>query len=217
VLGAVAVAAAASCGGGSGAPPPPSDTIRLHALPRSAVAKCRSLQPSRTIAVRCPVELPGRGWYVRYRSLVGATNRYLCDLRTHAAGRGGIDHALAGGVRGELSLATAGGRWPARPRRHDPLLLVGTHVIEGTRREQPVPLDVVGPGEVRGAPALIVRAAGYPDGGVHGGHLAVIWNETGVGRVLSIHFKGRDPARDPARKATLLRAAAAMAQPGARR
>lgn len=212
--GATATPASGGSADGTGRTAARADPIRLRRLPRATVARCRSLQAERTIPVLCPVELPGAGWKVRYRSLVQAKDRYLCDLRRRPRGRDRIDHVLAGGVRGELSFATRDGRWPADPSSRDPLLLVGTHVVEGTRRERPVPLEVVGPAEVGGEPALVLRAAGFPDGGVHGGHLVVIWNQARIGRVLSIHFHGDDASREAVRKDALLEAADAMSRAG---
>ena len=65
--------------------------------------------------------------------------------------------------------------------------------------------------EVAGHPGLLLQVAGFPDGGVHGGHLAAIWNQRGSGYVLSMHFPISGPS-SPARRRSVVEAAAAMSR-----
>jgi hypothetical protein len=57
---------------------------------------------------------------------------------------------------------------------------------------------------------LLPRVADYPDGGVHGGHLAVVWNQGQAGYALSTHFA--EHSRRSQRQAALLRAATTMSR-----
>lgn len=41
---------------------------------------------------------------------------------------------------------------------------------------------------IGGHRGLLLRQAAYPNGGVHGGHIAAIWNQGANGHVLSLHF-----------------------------
>jgi hypothetical protein len=59
-------------------------------------------------------------------------------------------------------------------------------------------------------PALLLQAAGFPDGGIHGGHLVVVWNQDGAGYVLSMHFTKPEGLTASERRDTMLTAAAAM-------
>jgi hypothetical protein len=41
-------------------------------------------------------------------------------------------------------------------------------------------------------PALLLQAPEFPAGGVHAGHLVIVWNHGGNGYLASEHFAGRD-------------------------
>jgi hypothetical protein len=43
---------------------------------------------------------------------------------------------------------------------------------------------------VRGVPALVLREPLYPQGGLHGGHVIVLWNQAGHGYLASVHGIG---------------------------
>jgi Cft2 family RNA processing exonuclease len=43
---------------------------------------------------------------------------------------------------------------------------------------------------VRGRPAIVVRSQPYPAGGIHGGHVIVLWNQNGHGYLVSLHYAG---------------------------
>ena len=60
------------------------------------------------------------------------------------------------------------------------------------------------------APALLLRVADYPDGGVHGGHLALVWNQDGSGYTLSLHFADRSRRTPGERETALLETARTM-------
>lgn len=65
---------------------------------------------------------------------------------------------------------------------------------------------------VKQQPALLLEPAGYPTGGIHGGHLAVIWNQEGNAYALSMHFAEDNRWSADEREQVLLEAASAMSR-----
>ena len=65
-------------------------------------------------------------------------------------------------------------------------------------------------------PALLIQVAHYPRGGIHGGHIAVVWNQNGNGYVVSLHFTERRSAPTHAREAEVGSIASSMSQAGSR-
>jgi len=61
--------------------------------------------------------------------------------------------------------------------------------------------------------ALLLVAAAFPRGGVHGGHLAAVWNQGGSGYALSLHFAD-EGAPDRTKQRAVLRAATSMSRSG---
>jgi len=51
-----------------------------------------------------------------------------------------------------------------------------------------LPARVVMHDTVNGAPALVLAAAAYPEGGLSGGHVIILWNTRSHGYFISIHF-----------------------------
>lgn len=45
----------------------------------------------------------------------------------------------------------------------------------------------VGAASVHGSRAAVLQEAPYPKGGIHGGHVVILWNERGHGYVVSAH------------------------------
>lgn len=43
---------------------------------------------------------------------------------------------------------------------------------------------------IHGARAAVYQAAPYPQGGLHGGHIAILWNAGGHGHIVSLHATG---------------------------
>ena len=179
----------------------------LPPTPPAAVARCEALANSRDIRVLCPTRLPRAGWAVRYRSLERGRLAYLTDFQAD----GGRHHALAGGRNERFDLKTKGGQWPVRvppigqaccARPYD-LGLIGARETSRVGVYAAVRLKVRGRVSIAGRRGLLLEAAGYPNGGIHGGHLVAVWNQRGHGYVLSIH---------DAREDDLLEAAAAMSR-----
>ncbi len=224
---AAAAALATACGAGSsgtaapGRERPAESAVALPAAPPQVAATCRSLAASRDVPVRCPPRLPRARWAVSHRSLRSGPCAYLLDLNARPLPRpdapDGAHHALAGGRCRPFPLRTAAGRWPAGPRLTGDLGLLGAEPTGpgGSWAEQrAVPLRVLRPVRVATHPALLLRAAPYPYGGVHGGHLVAVWNQRGAGHVLSLHFAPGAPGPPRRHEVVLLAAATAMARPG---
>ena len=79
-----------------------------------------------------------------------------------------------------------------------------------------VALRVLQTVDVDGHPGLLLQAAGYPDGGVHGGHIAAIWNQGRAGYVLSLHFTEQRHAPNISWQRTVSSVAAAMSRSSGR-
>lgn len=188
----------------------------LEALPASAVARCAALTARRDVPVLCPARLPAARWYVRYQTLRGGRAEYLTNLDTKPSLSGDPFHVLAGGRRGRFSLATAGSKWPVDTDLERDLGLVGALPLKpgqpGDTKARPVRLTLLRRAAVNRHRALLLQVAGYPKGGVHGGHLAVVWNQGRDGYALSLHFAERSVRPRSEQEALLLASAAAMSR-----
>lgn len=190
----------------------------LVQLPASVVQRCAELAPRRAIGVLCPPRLPRARWYVRHQSLRGGRLEYLINLDTKPS-LGDPFHVLAGGRRRRFSLKTDGDRWPVDAGLGRDLGLVGALPLKpgerGDAEQRPVRLTLLRRAKVSGHPALLLEVADYPTGGVHGGHLAAVWNQGRDGYALSLHFSDRSLRTRSDQEALLLSAAAAMSRSGA--
>jgi hypothetical protein len=185
----------------------------LAPAPERVVARCEALAASRSLPVHCPRRLPQARWVVAHRTLRTGRCEYLVDL---AAG-GHRRHALAGGRCGRWPLRTRDGGWPAATPLARDLGLVGSKPQRPGRpdADRTVRARVVRRIAVAGHPGLVLTAAPFPDGGVHGGHTIAMWNQRGHGYVLSLH--GRSTADVLAAAGAMSRASAAAGpRPAAR-
>ena len=218
----------AGCGGGE-RPAPPIAPAREPATTRAAGAGfervCLRAAGSVTIAVLCPARLP-LGGFEAPRNYGEAPCTYLLNLEPRVMLRraGAVFHLLFGGTCRPWSLRTRGGRWPvdaAAARAGEDLRLVGiTSEVPGDPGAggKRVGLRVLKRTRIGSAPALVLRNPPYPVGGIHGGHLSVVWNAGGAGYAVSGHaVASRDrPDAAPGPEAlmraalTLLRVAASM-------
>jgi hypothetical protein len=229
VMAVIVVGTAAGCGGGdSGAAKtspartaaPPTPTEQLPRVPRLVVQRCAALAPRRDIPVLCPTRLPKARWFVRYQTLADGRLEYLTDLETKPQGSGDPFHVLVGGRRGRFSLkTTTDGEWPVDAPVPSPtccattprdLDLIGARQGKQPDTWEPVRLKLRRRTTVARHAALLLMAAGYPDGGIHGGHLAVVWNQGDDGYVLSMHFAEHNKRAPSEQEAVLLQAAAGM-------
>lgn len=199
--------------GGSDRPPrseAPAERLptRLNGLDRL----CADAASDTARVVRCTSWLPRGEW--DGRALRSARCEYLLDLNRRSAGRGGAYHALMGGRCGKFSLRTRRGRWPAKPRRVRDLGLIGSKPQAPGERETyfaPVRLRVLRRASVGGRPALLLVAGPYPAGGIHGGHIAAVWNQHRAGYALTLHFAHEGTTSDR-RESVVLRAARSMSR-----
>jgi hypothetical protein len=196
---AVAVVATA-CGAGSPTRRPADAGLRaLHPDVRSA---CAELAAEPGLQIRCPTWLPGFGRQRARNSFeshpsndVGGCG-YLVELVVRRAPqRPDIPfHIIFGGECRAFSLKVHGGHWPPEPRFGDALGLV-THkpLSPRQRRERLEVPRVLAQVPFMGARALVLMVAPYPSGGINGGHVALVWNESGSGYLMSFHY-ARDTA-----------------------
>ena len=166
------------------APPRPADAPPDVAAATPAVGRACARIDDLRVAVRCPRVLP-RGRFELPRSYGVAPCSYLLNLepRGGALREAPLFHVLFGGRCGRWSLVVRGGRWPAaappadaRRRGLDLRLGAGLRVVRRT-------------------PSLLVLAnPPYPEGGIHGGHLTVVWNAGGDGYAVSAHVRADVPS-----------------------
>lgn len=106
---------------------------------------------------------------------------------------GAVFHVLFGGTCRPWNLRTQYGRWPgslSAPPAGDDLRLIGTtSLVPGQTKaaRERARLRVLRRARIGSAPALVLRNAPYPAGGIHGGHISIIWNAHGAGYVVSGH------------------------------
>ena len=188
-------------------------------VPTPVTAACASLAATRTVAVLCPRELPRGRWHVGHGSLIRGRCAYLLDLETTPFGSGDAFHVLAGGRCGRFSLRTRDGRWPAGAVRAADLdrylRLLGVRPL--TPGQRPGTEGVVRPQVLRnttvhGQRALVVRMPAYPAGGLHGGHVGVVWTQGRASYVLTLH-PGRATGPSQARRLAVSAARAAVRTP----
>ena len=216
-----AIAMLAGCGGAE----PDTPTADTRAASAVFTRECVREAGTVTIAVLCPTRLP-TGGFETPRNYGDAPRSYLLNLEPSGFRNraGAIFHLLVGGTSRPWDLRTRGGRWPANvsaPRSGEDLRLVGTRDLipgqsEADRKR--VSLRVLRSARVGAAPALVLRNPPYPTGGIHGGHVSVVWNIGGAGYVVTGHAVASPERPDgpPGRRAlaratnTLLAVAAAM-------
>jgi len=190
---AVVVSALAGCGAAKPVQPdrPVAQTRAVSAAFTRACARTAGIVEA---AVLCPAVLPVGGFEAP-RNYGDGRCAYLLNLepRAIAQSQGPVTHLLFGGSCTAWDLRTRAGRWPAElhaASMGDELRLVGTTSLvpgqtEADRRR--VGLRVLRATRVRSAPALVLRNPPYPVGGIHGGHVTVIWNAGGAGYAVSGH------------------------------
>lgn len=181
---------------------------------------CRGAQRRAEMSVRCPAWLPGHdrdanpSLDVRRLDLGDGRDAYLFELHRDDDGRRPF-HVLFGGRARPLALDVVRSSWPARLPSDDELRLIGSRQLEPGDHAalKPVRLRVLRRTTVAAKRALLLRAAPFPDGGVHGGHHVIVWNDGGHGYAVSMHFPtptDGDGTATPAQIRMLRRAAGSM-------
>jgi hypothetical protein len=145
------------------------------------------------VPVLCPTRWPspsGRG-APKARLFEERSDVYLINVENGFSRRGGhVFHLMVGGQ------AEPFGRWPAGV---DPGLRVTTRKVTIPQRGggsfvQQLPARRIATARVHGVRAAVIQEPPYPAGGLHGGHVVVLWSEAGHGYLVSVH--GERVSRD---------------------
>jgi hypothetical protein len=172
-------------------PAPASRDSPLPPAPNGVADGCREAADVVTLPVVCPTEWPdaGRPAKVRLR-LYGSDVAYLLEAQSGFGNRSAVFHVLFGGQRKLFPDGFEGGgkqlrvttRRVVTPYYGSPRggRVLGTSVVERPARR-------VGTTRVHGLPAAIMKAPPYPQGGIHGDHAIVMWNENDHGYLVSAH------------------------------
>lgn len=173
VAAAIGVSVIAGCGGQSDQPDGGTRPI-VRTATADEVQSCRRENNVRRVAFRCPAVFPAPGGFQRARQFGSDSCESLINYepRDLRPGSGGVFHMLIGARCGAVSLRTAGGRWPLDTSLRRDMRLIGRTASDDSTA---VSLRVLRRATVAGRPALLLRNPPYPDGGIHGGHLTVVW------------------------------------------
>jgi hypothetical protein len=183
----VALAGAAALGGCGGAGRKARDGIPLGAPPAAVARLCA--EAARGSFAACPAVYPRRGASDQIESQVLTPKRYggyLLSINDVSFKTADLGHVILAGQPRQFVLGggSPGERWPQRADQKPDSRLGLPARIRGRRW-----LVLVEHVDV-GGDAIVLRAAPYPAGGLHGGHVIVLWNAGGHGRVVSLHFGG---------------------------
>jgi hypothetical protein len=189
------------------------------AAPPALRQACRKVARDAQFTVLCPSLLPENGGgFEEPKAFESGRCSYLLNLEPRGVrqSEGTLFHVLFGGRCEAWPLPTdgPGTTWPTHRINND-LRLVGTEPQPGTGSDnQPIaPLDVLATTDIRAGRAVVVRSRPYPAGGIHGGHLGVIWNANGHGYALTAHAVGSDHPKATPDAIRTLRAIAESMKP----
>jgi hypothetical protein len=174
------------CGGDDKPAPKTSSGPPLPVAPRAITTACAAAATPSRFPVLCPTRWPSPGsrGAPKARLFEEASDVYLISVENGFSSRGGqIFHLLVGGQGQPF------GRWPAGV---DPDLRVTTRKVTipqrgGGRFVQQLPARRIATARVHGARAAVLQEPPYPTGGLHGGHVVVLWSEDGHGYLVSVH------------------------------
>jgi hypothetical protein len=194
--------------------------IPLGPTPAAVAAFCRYRARLHKFVVLCPTRYPRvRGSDVSASGTVFLGPSFYWasfnDDTGFAAGDHG--HLILGGQRPPFSLVGSRGMtWPRpgqpRPVQQLPLpRLITTPKAGGGVYVDQNAARIRAHATVAGMPALVLLAPPYPDGGISGDHVIVIWNWHRHGYMVSLHFSV-SPAGRPNPLAERIAAALAVAR-----
>ena len=173
--------------------------ILLGPAPAAVRHECAQRADYSVYRTSCPTR-----WPVRRRAatkldaaIVRGPSQWWASFDDPAFGPPDGGHVIIGGQNPPLSLAgDAGETWP-RPGEPAPLRLLDLPRLrktpDGFVSEQPP--TIVERTSVAGRPALVLTAAPYPLGGIHGDHVLVLFNVEGHGAFVSLHLGGSSRAQ----------------------
>lgn len=163
----------------------------LPPAPDGVADGCQEAADVAAFPVPCPTEWPdtGRPAKVRLRML-GSGVAYLLEAQAGFGSRSPVFHVLLGGQENPFPAGFEGGGKQLRVTTRPVVTpyyagpnggrVLGTSVVERPTRR-------IGTTRVHGQPAAIMKAPRYPQGGIHGDHAIVMWNENGHGYLVSTH------------------------------
>ena len=172
--------------GACGDKPATTGSTSLSRTPTAITNACTRAATYAAFPVLCPARWPSPrgGGAPKARLFERASGVYLIDAANGFQRQGGhVFHILVGGQRQPF------GRWPTGV---DPNLRVTTRKVTipirgGGTFVQELPARRIATARVHGARAAVLREPPYPAGGLHGGHVVVLWNEGGHGYLVSVH------------------------------
>lgn len=177
--------------GGMGAEEPVARAAAVRAITPAVARFCeRAARRASGAVVRCPAVLPANGGGFEVpRSYGNGRCQWLANLEPRGAQRReAVFHVLFGGSCAAWDLAVGpGSTWPKERPAADVLRLVAPRE-QGLERPRVLRRLVIA-----GGPALLVRVAPYPAGGIHGGHLGVVFNVGGDGYLVTGHAAAATP------------------------
>jgi hypothetical protein len=198
----------AGCGGGDRADSPrpetPAAAVTLRdglvPAPPGVAAACARARLEVLFPVRCPARWPpGTGH--PDADFGGAPRAYLLDFANGWARHAPkVFHLLLGGQAqpfGPYDEALRISKLQRVPMQGGGMFTSG------------LPPRTLGTADVHGARARILSEPPYPQGGIHGGHVVVTWNEGGHGYLVSVHASNMS-RRDQVRVAVAMARSAGM-------
>ncbi len=179
--------------------------IPLGVTPLPVTRFCRQRARRGKFAVLCPTRYPrtpSSDATASGSSLLGPSFYWASFNDAAGFDDGDNGHLILGGQRPSFSLAGSPGQtWPRPGQPHPveqlPLPRLLTTPGQGGRRfVAQRPARILGRARVRAQDALILVAPPYPEGGLMGGHVIVLWNWQRHGYMLSFHFGGSANGHD---------------------
>lgn len=197
-LGLLACAVLVACGEDEDRARDPSRAVAIR-LPADLDDACRDAARGAGAAVLCPPSggRPAAFVEVSHADLAPEPCAYLVNLDTLR--RDPRDarpfHVLVGGACVPFALGADGGHWAVDPPTS--LRLAGSPPLVLGQPPRVTRPHVLRELRVRGHAGLLLRSDPFPEGGLHGGHYALVWNEDGHGHAISVHYGSGDRQRPP--------------------
>lgn len=173
--------------------------IPLGAAPTRVAAFCTRRAKRGKFIVLCPTRYPLAATSrvtASGQSLLGPSFYWASFNDPAGFDDGDNGHLIFGGQRPQFSLVgSPGDTWPRpgqpRPAQQLPLpRFVTTPMRGGGRFVAQRPARVLRRASVSGHEALVLVAPAFPEGGLMGGHIIILWNSHRHGYILSFHFDG---------------------------
>jgi hypothetical protein len=183
--------ALAGCGGSD------ADEASAPAIPAATTATCAKIAGDSQIPVLCPPPAKSDGpLAIVHEDLDPEPCGYLINLEAPLDERDGPEpsHAVIGGACTVVPVDVPPGPWPPDPPS---LRLVANPPLESGRQPRITRPDVLRAVEVRGHRGLLMQSKPGVEGGFHGSHYELVWNEGGAGYTVSLHWPSGDRGRPP--------------------